>query len=90
MKQSVKPTVGAPIGAERPKALDVLVGVTELALTYRYPERAPTRYPERAPTLADMARVVSTASRLLRFPIWTNVSKPKILRCWHSPRSAIW
>jgi len=67
MKQSVKPTVGAPIGAERPKALDVLVGVTELALTYRYPERAPTRYPERAPTLADMARVVSTASRLLRF-----------------------
>ena len=59
MKQSVKPTVGAPIGAERPKALDVLVGVTELALTYRYPERAPT--------LADMARVVSTASRLLRF-----------------------
>ena len=59
MKQSVKPTVGAPIGAERPKALDVLVGVTELALTYRYPERTPT--------LSDMARVVSTASRLLRF-----------------------
>ena len=53
MKQPPKPT------AERPKALDVLVGVTELALTYRYPERTPT--------LSDMARTVSTASRLLRF-----------------------
>ena len=53
MKQSAKPT------AERPKALDVLVGVTEIALEYRYPERTPT--------LSDMARTVSTASRLLKF-----------------------
>jgi hypothetical protein len=54
-----KAPVSAPTGAERPKALDVLVSVTELALTYRYPERTPT--------LSDMARTVSTASRLLRF-----------------------
>jgi hypothetical protein len=44
---------------ERPKALDTLVSVTELVLTYRYPERAPN--------ISDMARTVSTASRLLRF-----------------------
>jgi hypothetical protein len=44
---------------ERPKALDTLVAVTEIALAYRYAERTPT--------LSDMARVVSTASRLLRF-----------------------
>jgi hypothetical protein len=54
MKQSVK----APT-AERPKALETLVGVTELALAYRYPERAPN--------ISDMARTVSTASRPLRF-----------------------
>ena len=40
-------------------ALDVLVDVTELALTYKYPDRTPT--------ISDMARTVSTASRLLRF-----------------------
>jgi hypothetical protein len=45
--------------AERPKALDTLVSVTEIALAYRYADRMPT--------LSDMARVVSTASRLLRF-----------------------
>ena len=33
MKQPAKPTT------ERPKALDVLVDVTELALTYKYPGR---------------------------------------------------
>jgi hypothetical protein len=49
----------APQTAERPKALDVLVGVTEIALSYRYAEKTPT--------ISDMARVVSTASRLLRF-----------------------
>ena len=42
-----------------PKALDVLVGVTEIALAYRCPEKTPT--------ISDMARTVSTASRLLRF-----------------------
>ncbi|MGO9400784.1 MAG: hypothetical protein ACLP19_23515 [Xanthobacteraceae bacterium] len=45
--------------AERPKPVDVLVGVTEIALAYRYPEKMPT--------ISDMARTVSTASRLLRF-----------------------
>jgi hypothetical protein len=53
MKQPSKPPT------ERPKALDVLVDVTELALAYRYSDRAAT--------ISDMARVVSTASRLLRF-----------------------
>jgi hypothetical protein len=54
MKQSAKATA-----TERPKAIDVLIDVTELALSYRYPERTPT--------ISDMARTVSTASRLLRF-----------------------
>ena len=49
----------APQTSERPKALDTLVSVTEIALAYRYQDRTPT--------LSDMARVVSTASRLLRF-----------------------
>jgi hypothetical protein len=44
---------------EQPKALNVLVDVTELALAYRYPDRAPN--------ISDMARTVSSASRLLRF-----------------------
>ena len=55
MKQPAKPTTTD----ERPKALDVLVGVTEIALSYRYPEKTPT--------ISDMARTVSTASRLLKF-----------------------
>ena len=49
----------APQTTERPRALDTLVSVTEIALAYRYQDRTPT--------LSDMARVVSTASRLLRF-----------------------
>jgi hypothetical protein len=44
---------------ERPKAIDVLVGLTDIALEYRYAGKTPT--------ISDMARVVSTASRLLRF-----------------------
>jgi hypothetical protein len=35
VKQPAKPTTTE----ERPKALDVLVGVTEIALAYRYPEK---------------------------------------------------
>jgi hypothetical protein len=46
-------------GNERPKAVDALIGLTELAITFRYTDRAPT--------LSDVARVVNTASRLLRF-----------------------
>lgn len=44
---------------QRPRAVDVLVNVTELALSYRYPDRPVT--------LSDVARTISTASRLLRF-----------------------
>ena len=49
----------APVTTERPPALDVLVNVSKAAIDFRYADRNPT--------LADMARVVSTASRLLRF-----------------------
>jgi hypothetical protein len=45
--------------ADRPKGLDVLVNITETALAFRFTERTPT--------LSDVARVVNTASRLLRF-----------------------
>jgi hypothetical protein len=45
--------------AERPKSIDTLVNITEQALAFRYTERTPT--------LSDVARVVNTASRLLRF-----------------------
>ena len=45
MKQPTKPTTTD----ERPKALDVLVGVTEIALAYKYPERTPT--------LSDMSKL---------------------------------
>jgi hypothetical protein len=45
--------------SERPKAVDVLMDITERAIAFRYTERNPT--------LSDVARVVSTASRLLRY-----------------------
>jgi hypothetical protein len=45
--------------AERPKAVDCLVGIVEQAIAFRFTERTPT--------LSDLARVVNTASRLLRF-----------------------
>jgi hypothetical protein len=45
--------------AERPKAVDALIDITERAIAFRYTERNPT--------LSDVARVVSTASRLLRY-----------------------
>jgi hypothetical protein len=54
-----KASIQSSTQPERPKALDTLVSVTEIALAYRYPDRTPT--------ISDMARVVSTASRLLRF-----------------------
>jgi hypothetical protein len=44
---------------ERPKAVDTLMEITERAVAFRFVERTPT--------LSDVARVVSTASRLLRF-----------------------
>ena len=45
--------------SETPKAVDVLMDITERAIAFRYTERTPT--------LADVARVVNTSSRLLRF-----------------------
>ena len=45
--------------AERPRALDVLTGITDIVLEFRFVGRTAT--------LSDMARVVSTASRLLKF-----------------------
>jgi hypothetical protein len=49
-----KPTV-----SERPKSVETLISIVEQAIAYRFTERTPT--------LSDVARVVSTASRLLRF-----------------------
>jgi hypothetical protein len=51
-----KPTSGTE---QRPKSIDTLVNITEQALAFRYPDRSPT--------LSDVARLVNTASRLLRF-----------------------
>ena len=44
--------------SERPKAVDTIIAITEHAIAFRLTERTPT--------LSDVARVVSTASRLLR------------------------
>jgi hypothetical protein len=45
--------------SERPKAVDVLTGVIEQVIPYRFDGREPT--------ISDLARMVSTASRLIRF-----------------------
>ena len=50
---------GTGDNAGRPKSIDTLANITEQALAFRYPDRSPT--------LSDVARVVNTASRLLRF-----------------------
>jgi hypothetical protein len=42
---------------EQPKALDALIGIVDLAIPYRYPEKIPT--------LSDLARLVASASRVL-------------------------
>jgi len=44
---------------QQPKAVDTLIGITEQAIAFRFAERAPS--------LSDVVRVVSTASRLLRY-----------------------
>jgi hypothetical protein len=51
MKQPVK------ITTEQPKALDALISIVDAAIPYRYPNGA---------TLADMARLIASASRVLR------------------------
>jgi hypothetical protein len=48
-----------PPAIERPKALDTLVAIIDLVI--------PHRYPDRDPSLSDIARLTSTASRVLRF-----------------------
>jgi hypothetical protein len=50
MKQPAKTT-------EQPKPLDALIGIVDLAIPYRYPEKIPT--------LSDLARLVASASRVL-------------------------
>jgi hypothetical protein len=45
--------------AERPKAVETLVGITEQAIAFRFADRAPG--------LNDIVRVVGTAGRLLRY-----------------------
>jgi hypothetical protein len=54
MKPSLKVT---PASATPPQAVDTLVGITEAAIAFRFAERTPT--------LADVARVVSAASRVM-------------------------
>jgi hypothetical protein len=49
MKQPAKTT-------EQPKALDASIGIVDLAIPYRYPNGA---------TLADVARLIASASRVL-------------------------
>ena len=50
MKQPAKAT-------EQSKPLDALIGIVDLAISYRYSEKIPT--------LSDLARLVSSASRVL-------------------------
>jgi hypothetical protein len=52
MKQAAKTS-------DAPKALDTLVGISDLAIGHRYVDRTPK--------LVDVARAVALASRLLRF-----------------------
>jgi hypothetical protein len=44
---------------EQPKAVDALVDITERAIAFRFADRTPS--------LNEMARMVGTASRLLRY-----------------------
>jgi hypothetical protein len=48
-----------PTSTEKPRAVDCLIGIVEQAIAFRFTERSPT--------IGDLARVVNTASRLLRF-----------------------
>jgi hypothetical protein len=48
-----------PTATERPKAVNCLIGIVEQAIACRFTERGPT--------ISDLARLVNTASRLLRF-----------------------
>jgi hypothetical protein len=54
-----KPTVIERTAEQQPKAVDALVNITEQAIAFRYVDRTPS--------LSDMVRLVSTASRLLRY-----------------------
>jgi hypothetical protein len=48
-----------PSATEKTRAVDCLIGIVEQAVAFRFTERTPT--------ISDLARVVNTASRLLRF-----------------------
>jgi hypothetical protein len=54
MKQNAKPSTATE---QAPKATEILGSIVELAI--------PFRYPNRVPTLADVARTVAGASRVL-------------------------
>ena len=45
--------------SDRPKALDILIGIVEQVVAFRFVDRTPN--------LADLARLTSTASRCLRY-----------------------
>ncbi len=45
--------------ADRPKALETLIGIVDLAATFRFVDRTPT--------LSDLARLTASASRCLRY-----------------------
>jgi hypothetical protein len=49
----------SPKPAERPKAVEALAAITEIALQFR-------TGPDQAPTLNEIARITGQASRLLR------------------------
>jgi hypothetical protein len=57
--EMAKPTVIERTTEQQPKAADALVDITEIAIAFRYVDRTPS--------LSDMVRLVSTASRLLRY-----------------------
>jgi len=51
--------VKPPATIERPKSVDRLIGIVEQAIAFRFTDRPPR--------LSDVARIVNTASRLLKF-----------------------
>ena len=48
-----------PSTTEKPKAVETLTNIVEQAIAFRFTERNPT--------IGDLARLVNTGSRLLRF-----------------------
>ena len=53
------PKTAPAAGTEKPKALDTLSQITELALQFRYPGQTPS--------VSNIVRTVASASRCLRY-----------------------